>query len=380
MDQLQPFLPFITFAAGLVLGLGVAFATRRVMSDHFRALSSEALDLTSEQFLKLAETRLRTMQAEERGDLERRTAVIDEMLKPVQHNLELLTGAVTQLKSTDEAVRTDLASLQRETAKLAGAIHNPAERGRFGEYILKTILDNSGLIEGQHYTAQTTYSDAAGTSRPDILIRVHDELRLAIDAKAPILDLLDDLDDDEKHEAAATKLAAQVREHVKALARRDYGRMADMAEFTVLFLPGDHLYALVARKDRDLLDFAARNKVLIASPALLIGLLKVVVMTARQVDMARNARKIADVGADLHNRLKTYMEHFDKLGRSIKTSVETYNKAVGSMERMVLPKAREFETLRSLPESEGLSLPPAIEAMPRVSGAETHSELDEKAA
>jgi DNA recombination protein RmuC len=110
---------------------------------------------------------------------------------------------------------------------------------------------------------------------------------------------------------------------------------------------------------------------------LLIGLLKVVVMMARQVDMAKNAKHIAEVGAELHNRLKTFMDHFDKLGRALKSSFETYNKAVGSMERMVLPKAREFEGLRSLKDSEGLSVPASIEVAPR---GTDNTELDDRAA
>ncbi|MBU6234214.1 MAG: DNA recombination protein RmuC [Alphaproteobacteria bacterium] len=373
----QTLLPVITFAAGLFIGLGAAFLLRKIMSDHFRALSADALNATSEQFLKLAQQNFKALHAEDRGDMERRKMAIDEMLKPVQRNLEVLTGAVTQLKSTDEAVRTDLLNLQKETAKLAGAIHNPSERGRFGEYILKTLLDNSGLIEGQHYVSQASFSDAAGTSRPDFLIRIHDELCIAIDAKAPFIDLMDELDDDARHAEAAQKLATQVREHVKALARRDYTRLAGSADFTVLFLPGDHLYASVAKTDRDILDFAAKQRVLIASPMLLIGLLKVVVMMARQVDMARNAKRIAEVGNELHTRLKTFMDHFDKVGRALKSSVDAYNKSVGSMERMVMPKAREFEALKSLKDGEGLEAPAMLEATPRNAGI---AELDEKAA
>jgi DNA recombination protein RmuC len=356
-------LPLVTFAGGLLLGLALMALIRGSMTNQFKVLSQETLgelmERTKESF---------------NSDLAQKRESIDEMLRPVKGNLEALTGAVNQLKSTDDAVRRDLLNLQKETSKLAGAINNPAERGRFGEYILKTILDNSGLIEGQHYAAQASFSDGTATSRPDILIRIHDDLRVAIDAKAPIIDLIDDLDDDAKHEEAAKRLVAQVREHVKALAKRDYGRAEGNADFTVLFLPGDHLYAVVARHDRDLLDYAAKQKVLVASPMMLIGLLKIIVMTARQSDTARNAKRIAEVGADLHNRLKTFIEHLDKVGRALKSSVDTYNKSVGSMERMVLPKAREFDSLRGLPENEVLEGPGVLEAEPRI------AELDEKAA
>lgn len=356
-------LPILTFAAGLALGVGVMALVRGSMSNQFKVLSQETLQQLMDR-----------SQAAMNADFAQKRETIDDMLKPVKGNLEMLAGAVNQLKSTDDAVRRDLLNLQKETSKLAGAINNPAERGRFGEYILKTILDNSGLIEGQHYAAQASFSDGTATSRPDILIRIHDELRVAIDAKAPIIDLIDDLDDDAKHEQAASRLVAQVREHVKALAKRDYGRAEGNADFTVLFLPGDHLYAVVARHDRDLLDYAAKQKVLVASPMMLIGLLKIIVMTARQADTARNAKRIAEVGADLHSRLRTFFEHFDKIGRALKSSVDTYNKSVGSMERMVLPKAREFDALRGLKDAEMLEGPQAVEVEPRI------AELDEKAA
>jgi len=356
------FLPILTFLGGLAVGLGLMFFARRFLT----GVSTQALTANSEQLRQYFEA----LRSSERADSEHRRNIIEEMLKPVQQNLQTLSGAVEQLKSTDTAVRTDLLNLQRETAKLAVAIHNPAERGRFGEYILKTLLDNSGLIEGQHYQSQASFTDASGTSRPDFLIRIHDDLRVAVDAKAPIMDLLDELDDETQHEAAAIKLTTQVREHVKALSRRDYTRMSGSPDFTVLFLPGDHLYALVARQDRSLLDFAAENKVLIASPMLLIGLLKVIVMMARQVDTAQRAREIAETGAELHMRLRKFMEHFDKLGRALKSSFQTYNDAVGSMERMVLPKAREFEALRSLKETEGLSAPAIVEVIPRADNAE----------
>ena len=354
---METFLPILTFLGGLAVGLGLMFFARSFLT----GVSSQALNTTTEQFRQYFEA----LREGERAEGVHRKNVIEEMLKPVAQNLQTLTGAVEQLKSTDTAVRMDLQNLQRETAKLAGAIHNPAERGRFGEYILKTLLDKSGLIEGRHYESQAAFSDSAGSSRPDFVIRIHDELRVAVDAKAPVIDLLNDLDDDALHEQAAHKLAVQVREHVKALSKREYTRMNGSPDFTVLFLPGDHLYALVAKQDRALLDFAADSKVLIASPMLMIGLLKIIVMMARQVDTARQAKEIAVAGAELHSRLKTFMEHFDKLGRALKSSFETYNKAVGSMERMVLPKAREFEQLRSLKESEGLQTPAALEIAPR---------------
>lgn len=359
----------VAFAAGLGLGLAVSLwlaRARHSVADRFQVLAQEALRATQDQFLTLSAERFRAQHGETQADLEARRQSIEAMVKPVATQLDRLNIAVQQLSGTDQAIRQDLMSLQKETARLAGALHNPAERGRFGEYILKRLLDRSGLIEGQHYQTQVSFKDGEQTLRPDVVIDVHDQMRVVIDSKAPIYDLIDDLDNAEKSAEIAQKLAAQVRDHVRALARKDYTRMEHAPDFTVLFLPGDHIYALVTDHDRTLLEYAAEQKVLIASPLLMIGLLRIIVMMARQVDMARNARDIADAGAELHIRLRKFMEHFEKIGRTLHGTVQSFNAAIGSMERMVLPKARQFEALRGLKPQDGLSLPDQIELAPRV--------------
>jgi len=95
----------------------------------------------------------------------------------------------------------------------------------------------------------------------------------------------------------------------------------------------------------ELFDTAFAQRVIIATPSTLIALLKTVALGWRQSAVAQNAATIRDLGQDLHKRLTTFVSHLQKLGRSLGSSVEAYNSAVGSLDRQILPAARRFTEL-----------------------------------
>jgi DNA recombination protein RmuC len=354
MDSL---LPVITFIAGLAAGLAVAFLGRRMMSDHFRALSSDALNASTDQFLKLAEARFKTLQTEGLGDLDKRTLAINEIIKPVDAQLQALNNTIQQISGTDKSLGEQIANLQKETAKIAGALNNPRERGRSAEILLERLFEHAGLLRDIHYRSQVVQ----GSIRPDFIIDLEGSLRVVIDAKAPLLDVMEDLEDPERQKEAAAKLAYQVREHIKSLSGKRYNDIVGSVDFTVLFLPGDGLYALAVESDRDLIDFAARHNIVLSSPMLLFGLLRMIHTLGRERSLNKNAEEIRALGADLHKRLSTFFKHFQNIGLSLSTMNKRYNEAVGSMNRSVLPSARRFEHLQSIPGHTALQLPPEVE-------------------
>src|SRR5690606_22114709 len=104
-----------------------------------------------------------------------------------------------------------------------------------------------------------------------------------------------------------------------------------------------------------------RQKVMLATPTSFVALLKAVAFGWRQVALAENAEKIRELGEDLYNRLSTYSEHMQRVGKSLGSAVETYNKAVGSLERNVLPAGRKFNELgihakKDIPELDPLEV------------------------
>lgn len=340
---------------------------RKEMADHFKVLSAEALNATNETFMQIAQERFKSWEQANKGDLEKRQSAIQDIVTPVQKQLETLGGAVEQLKGTDTLIREDLKALSQSTLKLAGAMNNPAMRGRWGEMLLDRLLEKAGMVRGVHYQTQTSLSGEGGNRlRPDIIISLQDGFQIAIDAKAPIQDILDDMDDPAKQDQIRTRLADQVRKHIRDLSAKSYqDALGGDIDFTVLFLPGEHLFSLALAGDPELIDRAADNNIILASPSLMMSLLRVVHLSWRQGELAENAQKIAETGRDVYKSLSVFAGHLDKVGTNLGRSVGAYNDALGSLERNVMSKARKFEDLQAIHASETLSDPKDIDIQPR---------------
>ncbi len=342
--------------------------SRTELDGLFARTAQEALKNSNEQFLLLAQEKLKQAQNDSAYDLEKRQKAIQEMVKPVDEHLQKLNIAVEQLKSTDQHLRDDLLNLHRETAKLSGALRSPTAQGKWGEYILERLLDNSGLMKGVHYDTQVSMNTDEGRMRPDVIIKLQDGFNIVVDAKAPVNQFADRMQEDmpeADYKLLLADLAKQVRAHVKALGSKNYWEQLDSPDFVVLFLPSEHLFSAALRADATLVDFAAENRIVIASPTLMMALLRVVGLSWRQVELARNAQEISAHGADLYQRLSTFNTHLEKAGRGLGQALDGYNKAMGSLERMVLPAARKLKDLHVQTSGKTLEDPVYIESLPR---------------
>ena len=149
----------------------------------------------------------------------------------------------------------------------------------------------------------------------------------------------------------------------------------------MLFLPSEHLYSLALRADPDLVEYAAGQNIIIASPTLLMSLLRVVGMSWRQVELAKNAQEISELGAELYKRFLAFTGHIEKVGKNLQSAMKGYDSAVGSLQSSVLPAARKFKELQAnqaitdaLPEFD------PIEETPRVIALTSEDEQEKKRA
>ncbi|MCB9982838.1 MAG: DNA recombination protein RmuC [Rhodospirillales bacterium] len=347
----------------------IAFDQAGAALDHrFKATAAEALQKSNEAFLQLAQERFKAAQADGAHDLEKRQTTIAEMIKPVHKNLEDMARALEQVKATDTNLREEMRTLNRETARLVGALRDPAAQGRWGEYILEGLLDKSGLIKGVHYHTQVSMQTADGRQRPDAVIDMQDGFKIIIDSKAPVNQFVDQLATDlteDEYAVLMQGLSKQVKAHVQTLGKKGYWENVDSPDFTVLFLPSEHIYSLALRADPSLVEYAAGANIIIASPTLLMSLLRVVGMSWRQVELAKNAQEISERGSDLYKRLLTFTAHLEKVGKNLQGAMKGYDAAVGSLERQVLPAARKFRELQAGANMAELTEFETIEETPR---------------
>ena len=353
------------------------------LEDRFKVTAQEAVKNAHESFLQLAQEKFQAVQKDHAHEVEKKNKAIADLVDPVHKNLQALGQAVEQVKGTDKALREDLQSLSRETAKLVGALRDPSAQGQWGEFILEGILDKSGLIKGVHYETQVSVESDKGRQQPDAVINMQDGFSIVVDAKAPINEftqrLSEDLTEDDTR-ALMQNLARQVRGHVKQLGRKNYWENIESADFTVMFLPSEHIYSMALRADPDLVDYASGQAVIIASPTLLMSLLRVVSLSWRQVELAKNAQEISERGIDLYKRLLTFTGHLEKVGKNIGTALRGYNDAVGSLERSVLPAARKFKDLQGVSSADSLPETKILEDSPRALTLSAEDENERKRA
>jgi len=365
--------------------------SRKQLEDAFKALAADALEGSSQQFLKLAEQRWQTTREEAAGELEKRKAAIETLLEPLKLTLKSLdekTGAMEKdrqgayegLKEHLTQLQSATSSLQERTTTLASALRGTQVRGRWGEIALKNIAELAGMSEHCDFAEQATLGDG---KRPDMVVRLPEGRLIAIDSKVPLAGYLKAVEavDDAARSAGLREHVAAVRTHIKALAGRDYAaELEGDIDLVVLFLPGDPFLAAAFGEDPDLQVDALRSRVLIATPTTLIALLRTVAIYHQQRVLAENAREIADTARELYDRAAKIGDDLGRAGRGLKTAVDAYNAAVGSFERRFLPMGQKLEDLKVTEQSRReLTAPEPVEVTPRMTGGDAETVPDEEA-
>jgi len=299
------------------------------------------------------------LQREARDDLESRQRAVERMIAPLKESLDKVTTGVQELErgrsESQGALSTHIrtlvdaqARLQVETGNLAAALRATGPRGRWGELQLRRVVELAGMVDYCDFVEQRTLSAGGRTLRPDLVVRLPGGRNVVVDAKAPFDAYIEawNAGTDEARRSTMGEHARKLREHVSALAARAYWEPFEPTPgFVVLFVPAEPLFHAALEHDPGLIEEAARQGVLLVSPASLIALLRSVAEGWRQEKVAASAREVSQLGKQLYDRLGTLAGHFVKLRRSLDTAVGSFNEAVGSLERNVLPAARRFSEL-----------------------------------
>lgn len=329
------------------------------LTAEFKALSADALSKNTDEFLKLARESFGKLQQQSVGELEKRQQAIDSLVQPLKESLAKVDAKIGEIEKTRasaygalseqlKSLTTTQSQLQAEAAKLSTALRSTTTAGTWGELQLRRVVEMSGMTAYCDFVEQQSATDHVGRFRADLVVRLPGGQQIVVDAKAPNDAYREaaNTPDETIRTAKLTEHAAKVRAHIDALGAKNYWEQFQPSpEFVVLFLPGDQFLSGALQADPTLIDRAIARKVLLATPATLIALLKATAYGWRQESVSKNAEEIAALGRALYDRISNFADNLDKVGRGLDSANKAYNAAVGSFEQTLLPGARKFEEL-----------------------------------
>jgi len=344
--------------------------SRGDMANTFAALASRAFKDASESLVQMNKTQVD-------GSLETKRAEIEGLLTPVRQMLDQYRGELLKSEhSRNEAyggLQTQVLNLlsaqqlaQREAARLANALQSPAVRGSWGENSLKRCVEMAGLSEFCDFETQETFTTEEGRRvRPDLVVRLPNKRVIAVDSKVPLTEYqaaANENDETRKREFLLQH-ARTLRRHIDTLSRREYqNAIGESLDFTVMFLPGEHFLSAALVSDPSLFEYAVDKKIYLASPTVLLPLLRAVAAGWKAERTEENAKRVFDAGVDLFHRFLKVMELFAELGATLGKTVEKYNVVVRSIDARLWPKGEELQRMAG--SGKELAALDQIEAVP----------------
>jgi DNA recombination protein RmuC len=329
---------------------------KTVLSDQFKNLANEILEEKSKRFAEQNQQNL------------------DTLLKPLQ---EKLTDFRKQVDETYQSEARERFALKQEVEKLAGlnlrmtdetrALTNALKgesktQGDWGELVLETILENSGLRKGEEYLVQDTQTISDGSRlQPDVVIRLPESKHLVIDSKVSITAYTRYIqaDDDSIKTAELNSHVLSIKQHIQGLSAKNYQDLYGVGsiDFVLMFIPIEPAFLAAMRHTPDIYQEALKKNIVIVCPSTLLATVRTVAHLWRQEHQNRNAQEIARQCASLYDKFVGFVEDLDKVGQRLEQAQISYSDAVGKLKTGRGNLIRTAENVKKLGVKPNKSLP-----------------------
>lgn len=334
--------------------------SREQLEGSYALLSQHALKQAVDQLSDVVKPHLEGAEKSIGETLEAKGQSIEALLKPVREMIEKYRSDMERserqrnesLGGIGEQIRSLLEAnnqARQETAKLVSALSHPAVSGSWGENTLRNCVEQAGMSEFCDFDLQETFTTEGGKrQRPDLIVRLPGDRVIAVDSKAPLESYLEAAaeQDEARRDQLLLDHAAKIKRHVDSLSRKDYqSSVGDSLDFTVLFVGGEQFLSAALLKDPTLFDFAVSRKIYLASPMVLLPLLRAVAAGWRADRAEQSAKESLEVGLELCKRFDIFFGHLAGVGTSLTKSVELYNKAMQSANTRLIPQVAKLQSM-----------------------------------
>ena len=268
--------------------------------------------------------------------------------------LEALNTAIIKASSTWDANTKNLAQevgdLTKSHTQWAEALSNPGQQGALAEESLKVMLETAGFVKGVNFSEQQSEKTDQGDYRPDVYVNTPDQGTIIIDSKAPMKLYKEaiEIEDENLKKSKLKDHAKNVLDHAKKLGRKDYsGAIGKKTpDFVIMYMPNVSIYMSAIEQIPDLVEQAAKHRVMICPPSLVYAALKTIMLTWQQQEVYENAENIKQQASEVHARLKKFNDDFfSKIGTDLGRAIKSYNDGVRSWESRLMPSVRKIEEM-----------------------------------
>lgn len=324
--------------------------------------------LMTSEFEKLAGN---ILESNRRAFVDANRSELDKILTPLKERITEFGDTVRKTYSDDSKERFSLKEqieklvmanrqISDEAQRLSQALRGSSKvQGDWGEHILETMLEHSGLTKGREYDTQQTIRDRSGKTvsgeddrkmRPDVIVYYPDDTKIVIDSKTSLTAYLRymEAETDEQRAVAAKDHISSVRKHVNELAGKSYQDYVQSVDFVMMFIPNDTAYMLAMQQDPALWMDAYDRRVMIVSPMHLISVLKMVSALWKKEQQNINTIKIVKTAADIYAKLSGFCDSMDKVGKSLDAASASYEEAVKRLSTGKDNAIRKLEHLKAL--------------------------------
>ncbi len=288
---------------------------------------------------------------------------ITSILEPLGQNINNFKKQVSDTYDKDLKQRVELQeqikNLLDQTNKVSNEANNLAsalkgsskKQGNWGEMILETILQHSGLQRDIHYFKEKSFNNEEGQNlRPDFQIHLPDNRLIIADSKVSLVayNKFCESKNDEESKRFLDEHLKSIYNHVDSLSEKNYDDLEKSLDFTMMFMPVEPAYILAIQADKDLWSYAYSKRILIMSPTNLIACLKIIDDLWKREMQSKNAMAIVNRGEKLYNKFVTFTESLLEIGRKLTDSQKAFDSALNQMKEGKGNLMWQAESLRSL--------------------------------
>ena len=365
-DQTSKIIEIENLKNKLLLTEQIAGESKKIMSTEFENLANKIFDQKSEVFKKQSNENITQILSPLQDKIKDFKLVFeDKIYKQSQEQISLKEEIKRIVNTNQEMVK----AAENLTTALKG---DSKQQGDWGEQVLETILENSGLQKGINYHTQHNTKDEDGSNlRPDIVISLPDDKKIILDSKVSLTsyEKYTSAENEVEKAKSSDDFLISIKNHIRGLSKKDYQKHlnGNSLDFVIMFMPIDATFFLAMQRDQNLFNEALRQNIVISSPTTLIPIIKTISQMWRVDNQIKNVQEITKKASNIYDKMHGFVENFERIGKGISFLSQYYETSMGQLSTGRGNFIDQLETLKDMGLSPAKNLSEKSESLKKIS-------------